>query len=558
VSDRRWLLGPWPDLVLGCGVGYAVVFAAMALLGGAWREAVPEGLALIGIGLVASAHYGATALRAYERAEDRRAWIFFTLWTTLALGACFVWGLASHGAGSWFLTVYLTWSPWHYALQNFGVAMTFLRRRGIEVTPGARRATYLSFVASFALAALALHGTAPQATYAPNQLESGVYAFVPLGPLLGVPADVSNAMLWASGAAWVATTVAALALLRRRASWADLAPSVVLVGTQALWFSVPVLVRHAGVLQDVDPLSVAHSYYAFLWIGAGHAVQYLWITAHFAKSSGRSTSHALFTLKSLLAGTALWTVPAVLFTPGLLGRLPYDAGLAAMVASLVNLHHFVLDGVIWKLRDSRVARFLLGGAAPPPAQAATAEPRPSRWRAALGWTAGGAMLAASMASAGLTEFGFNRAYERGDLDAARRAADRLEWLGQRSAELRLRLGQAYLDREELTLARTCLQRSVEILPTAWAWVGLGDMHARRQEWREAADAYAKALELEPDHVVATFLSGAVALEMGHAERARAAVTRAKSLAARDPATTPQLRQAIEQVLADERLRPADR
>ena len=30
-----------------------------------------------------------------------------------------------------------------------------------------------------------------------------------------------------------------------------------------------------------------------------------------------------------------------------------------LVASVVNLHHFVLDGAIWKLRDGRVARVLL-------------------------------------------------------------------------------------------------------------------------------------------------------------------------------------------------------
>jgi hypothetical protein len=34
-------------------------------------------------------------------------------------------------------------------------------------------------------------------------------------------------------------------------------------------------------------------------------------------------------------------------------------GLGLLTASIVNLHHFVLDGAIWTLRDGRVARMLL-------------------------------------------------------------------------------------------------------------------------------------------------------------------------------------------------------
>lgn len=545
-ADRRWLFGPVSDLTLGCGLGYAVVFAAMALSGTSFREALPLGIAFLPINLVSSAHYGATALRAYGRAEDRRTWLLFTLWTTLLLGGCFVAGLASEPLGSWFITVYLTWSPWHYALQNYGVAMTFLRRRGIDVTPGARRLTYASFVLSFLLAAVALHGVSTAATYAPNQLESGVYAFRPLGRVFGVPKPWTDGLLWGLGALWLGATAGAVAALRRAARWTDLGPALTLVGTQELWFSVPVLARHGGFLQGIDPLSVTSSHYAFLWIGAGHSVQYLWITAYFAKTSGRSSSHASFVLRSLLAGTALWVVPAILFAPGLLGRLPYDQGLAAMVAALVNLHHFVLDGVIWKLRDSRIARFLTGtGAAPDAAPA----PGPS-WLPAAGWTAGALVLAASVSSAGLTEFGFNRAFEKGDLDAARRAADRLEWIGQSSAEMRLRLGQAYLERGDLDLARASLARSVEIRPSAWAWTGLGDVAARRQSWPEATQADAKAIEADPTHAVAHFHAGVVAMETGQEDRARRLVERARRLAESDPDAPPALLRAIDDVLGD--------
>lgn len=576
----RWLFGPAPDLLLGCGVGYAFVFVAMVLMGPSFRGLLPAGIALLPINLISSAHYGATAVRAYERAEDRRAYLFFTVWTTIALGACFVWGLGSVAAGSWIITVYLTWSPWHYALQNFGIAMTFLRRRAVPVTPGARRALHLSFVLSFLLAAVALHASDARTSYAPNQLESGVYAFVPLGSILGVPAVVADVLLGALAVAWLGATFVAGRALRRGSKLADLVPTFVLVGTQALWFSVPVIVRQAGWFQNVEPLSITHAGYAFLWVGAGHAVQYLWITAYFARRSGNSRSHAGFVTKSLLAGTALWYVPALLFAPGLLGRLPYDAGLAAMVAALVNLHHFVLDGVIWKLRDSRIARVLVGGPAAPsraPGAAASATPSatasatastagqsvaepaaesaaPAAWRVAL-WSGGTLILLASAASVLLTEFGFNRRFEAGDLDGARLVADRLDTLGQASAEMRLRLGHAYLARGQpgdATCAEACLQRSVEILPTAWAWSGLGDLHARRGGWVDAAAAYRRALVLDPEHPVATFHLAEVELQEGRLETAWRGLVRARALAAKAPDATPELHAAIDQALTDPR------
>src|SRR5262249_3226525 len=49
---------------------------------------------------------------------------------------------------------------------------------------------------------------------------------------------------------------------------------------------------------------------------------------------------------------------------------------------LVNIHHFVLDGAIWKLRDSRIASLLLGG------QSKTSESGATAW-----WIAGSSPVA---------------------------------------------------------------------------------------------------------------------------------------------------------------------
>jgi len=55
-------------------------------------------------------------------------------------------GFYSVAVGSALLTVYLTGRPWRYTGQNYGLALVFLRRRGIPVRDGHERWLYASFV----------------------------------------------------------------------------------------------------------------------------------------------------------------------------------------------------------------------------------------------------------------------------------------------------------------------------------------------------------------------------------------------------------------------------
>jgi tetratricopeptide (TPR) repeat protein len=60
----------------------------------------------------------------------------------------------------------------------------------------------------------------------------------------------------------------------------------------------------------------------------------------------------------------------------------------------VNLHHVVLDGAIWRLRDARVAATLTGTQAPAPGTAWMRVPKP-----ALGWELAAALLAVAAVGA---------------------------------------------------------------------------------------------------------------------------------------------------------------
>ena len=99
----------------------------------------------------------------------------------------------------------------------------------------------------------------------------------------------------------------------------------------------------------------------FVWIALAHAAQYLWVTSYFAKKTGGYGTGAAWYAKVMASGAAIWTFPVLACGPLVGGPLSLDMGLAALVSAAVNIHHFILDGAIWKLRG-RIANLLIRNA----------------------------------------------------------------------------------------------------------------------------------------------------------------------------------------------------
>ena len=523
-DTRRWLWGPAPDLLLGCGLAYAAVFVGMLLVGHEMQAWIPLGLLPLGSLLLGTPHYGATIVRAYERRADRQRYRVFTLYATALIFAIFLGGLYLPLLGSITYTIYITWSPWHYAGQNFGLALMFLQRRGVEVSPTARRALHGSFVLSFALSFLVVHGAAATgAAYAPTAPEAHGYEFLPLG----LPSVVTSYLTLATLLAYVACVVSAGLQLRRVASWSDLAPAGALVGSQALWFVVPVVARGTGFGQGLVPLSFADAEYAFWWIVFAHSVQYLWVTSYYA-TVGTGSRPTGFLVRALLVGSAVWGVPALVFATAHLGPLPYDQGLFVLIASCVNLHHFVLDGAIWKLRDGPVARILLRGSG---SDVTTASQSPGfPWSRVLVWALGGICAVQFAARTLELEFGVRRATERGDTARLEKAAQRLAWIGLETPNVSLNQGILHAQQKEFRKARESLQQSLDLHPTALAYTALGQVHAREGSLRESLEALELALKLDPQNTTALHQIGDTWLRLGRPNEAVKALTRARSAA----------------------------
>jgi hypothetical protein len=227
--------------------------------------------------------------------------------------------------------------------------------------------------------------------------------------------------------------------------------------TQALWFSVPVVTRHFGLLGQIEPLSTQHAAYTIFWVSVGHSIQYLWVTTYFAGRAEHPSRGVPFYTKAVLAGTATFAIPTLLFAPGVFGRVSIDAGLLIMISAAVNLHHYLLDAVIWKLRHSRIASVLLRDEAPGQSEP---EPTASWVRPAL-VSVGVLAVVLMSVDAASTHFAA-RAIANEDPAALRSATQSLSWIQRDSASLHFELSLLHKQRGELDAAIANAERAEEL------------------------------------------------------------------------------------------------
>lgn len=507
-----WLFGAAADLLFGAGLLYTLVFLVQALAGDAMRAWLPLAAYPIVTLVLGAPHYGATLLRVYADRTDRARYALVAVHATALLAVLYVAGLHWPLLGSVLITLYFTISPWHYSGQNFGVALLFLRRRDLSVSIRTRRALQASFVISYLLVFVTLHASTVGLQQAPGSVGETIYEFIGLG----IPRVVALPLALALMIGYVVALGVATAGLRG-VPLPGLLPTGCVVLLQALWFGVPSALAILGWTVGVDPLDAASRGYTLMWIASGHFIQYLWITSY--SSSGRAGIRGIasFYQRSLLAGAALWFLPLLVFAPGYLGPVPFAMGLSILTAAVVNLHHFALDSVVWKLRDGRVAQMLLRSA--PLARDAKPQPRPARRGLRYAGTALCALALVFAVASLLVARGYNEAVRSGDEARLGRAVSLMAWFGRASPRGEVALARLAWVRGDVAEVMTALDRADAIFPSGLSLRMRAAIHAREERWEEALDAYDAALRLEPSQRDA-LLGSARALEaLGRPEKA---------------------------------------
>ena len=285
-------------------------------------------------------HFMATVYRAYHTRTEFEKYRIFTVHIALLLAVAGVLAHVWYPLLSWIFTLYICWSPWHYTGQNFGLLMMFTRRSGLAPSSTERNAIHLSFIASFLLLMLSFH-TGP----------SGDALILSLGlpAKFTLPARAVLASFFVAACGW------ALISMARRSSLRAIIAPLTLAVTQFLWFLLP------AMIELFSGHEVPQTRYSSGVLAVLHSTQYLWITSYYQAREARERGEANWKfsryLLTLVAGGIALFIPG----PWIASRL-FHADFAASFltfTALVNIHHFILDGALWKLRDSRVAAFLL-------------------------------------------------------------------------------------------------------------------------------------------------------------------------------------------------------
>jgi hypothetical protein len=332
-----WLWSRGVDLVVIGGAGSIAFIVLGAVASSLWAGV---GAALITAFLHLSVvcngpHYAATyQLVIRERQTQQRNWLV-TVGTAPAVLAVLL--LVGHWPTAWlapFTRLYLTLSPHHYATQHFGVAALYCGRRGRPLDQGEKRLLRFAFLGvggfmmilanTFASDAQGIIGIPPSAYISQAGLPPESY-YGALGLVV--------ASLWAAG----------LAERRVRQRTGRGMDGIVwlLLAVNVLWFVVPNLRLPGASGPWVPPLAGAA---LIAGIPFFHCAQYLGVVGHRARSSG--PVRPVLLLAVLAAGGLAIFVGMARVTSHM---TPIDAARATLLVDAVfNLHHFLLDAVIWR------------------------------------------------------------------------------------------------------------------------------------------------------------------------------------------------------------------
>lgn len=333
-----WLRSPGFDLAFIGGV------AGLALASGALVGSRPEWFApvlFLDLLLLGHPHVVATFTRLAFDAEsfrEHRRLVLLLPWiviaATLALGA-------SLGVRA-LATTYLYWQWFHYTRQGYGVARIYGRKAGLDA--GQMRASVAL------LYAVPLFGILHRSWQAP-EVFLGLPVWVLPVPRLAV--TLSGAAAAAALAVWT---------LEQLRAWREgrlpLALCLYVLSHTAIFATGYVLIR--GVDHGWLVLNVWHNaqYLMFVWLynqkrfqgGAGARHRLL-----AGLSQARPASVLAYAGVCIGIGSVLYGGVALALGLDVIAAVP----VASVVAyQTINFHHYVVDGLIWKVRKPRLQETL--------------------------------------------------------------------------------------------------------------------------------------------------------------------------------------------------------
>jgi hypothetical protein len=240
----------------------------------------------------------------------------------------------------WWCKLFMFWSPYHFSGQTVGLTLLYARRTGFHFSKVMRLC-----LSSFVFSSYLLPIVRFEATTTGSQYYGIKY------PSLGIPQwtpDVVTALLITSGLG-LAVLVAQKAITEKRRP-----PPIVLLPavTQVVWFLPG---GRWATFSEFVPLFHSLQYMLVAWSlmlkekldGGGHQPSVRFVVG---------SSVRWYVLVVLGGGVLFWALPHLMSRAS--GTTIWFS--TAIVIAGVQIHHFFVDGVIWKLRSKNVSSPLLG------------------------------------------------------------------------------------------------------------------------------------------------------------------------------------------------------
>jgi len=326
----RTFLHPAFDYLL-IGGGLSLLFAAAVALRGREAAGPPAGLVLTSalpmlIFVCNMAHFAASTVRLYTREGALARNPFLTMAFPLVSLALVALAIAfPEKLGANLNALYFTWSPYHYAAQAYGLAVMYCYRSSCPLTDRDKWRVRLACLPPFVLAFLSFPASGLEWFVAPATILDN--------PALHTTRQVTHMVL-------IAVTFLAppaLVLYFRRGGRALPAISVLVILANGIWWTV------LPYLQ------------AFVWVTVFHGLQYLAITSifHVQERMKRPDNRGAWWIHALWFYGLCLGLGYVLFQVLPLGYEAAGFGWAAsstLVVAAINIHHFIVDAYIWRLK----------------------------------------------------------------------------------------------------------------------------------------------------------------------------------------------------------------
>ena len=275
-------------------------------------------------------HFAATNYRLYHSRSARAQYPLTSYATPLLMIAAVIGCYMSPTAvAPLFVKLYLLWSPYHFSGQTLGITMVYARRAGFVIDGWLRRSLtafiFLTFAVQNAWAEVGRHV---------NPFYGVEY------PTLGVPV-------------WLPQTLTKLMWLALAATIAQLVWKVVSGGAR-----VPLIVVLPAFTQYVWFVATPAGQFSYM-VPFFHSLQYLLIAWNVQLKEGLAERHQSPSPRYVWSESSRWMAINIAGGYALFWALPHLGGhlgrplafSTAVMLAAIQVHHFFVDGVIWRLRN---------------------------------------------------------------------------------------------------------------------------------------------------------------------------------------------------------------